>query len=212
MANTAQARALREQPFSEEEQKVVVGCLLGDGTLTKAGKNYRLRVEHQVSHLSYVWWKYQKLKRFCVTPPQAVTQHGSYRFGTVGHPWVTQLRTMFYTANGIKRIPDNLDELVNPQSIAIWFMDDGYVIHRTVGIAVHSYSQQDIEELQYLLSCNGVKTTVQVDGHGPRLYVPTESYLAFETLVKPTVNEVRCMAYKLHQPRRDHTLAPAKVG
>ena len=91
-------------------------------------------------------------------------------------------------------------------------MDDGCKVHNTVSISVHSYSEDDIGRLKNLLSAFGIYAKVHFDGHGSRLYIPTSNYSTFEKLVKPFVETVPCMAYKLPQPRRDYTLAPAKAG
>src|SRR3989442_11686492 len=102
MAHTKRANALRDLSLNQEEREVLAGCLLGDGTLSKAGKNYRLRVEHQAMHREYVNWKYQKLSRLCLNEPQFLKQHSSYRFGTVGHPELNLWRTEFYGLECIK--------------------------------------------------------------------------------------------------------------
>ena len=212
MAHTKIANALRSLSLTREECEVIAGCLLGDGTLSKAGKNYRLRVEHQAMHRELVDWKYQKLSRLCLNEPKLVKQHNSYRFGTVGHPELNQWRMECYSANSVKCIPESLVQWISPKSIAIWFMDDGYKIHRTIGIAVHCFSEEDIDRMRSVLGKFEVESQVQQDGHGKRLYVPTQSYEAFEGLVKPTMDEIPCMAYKLRQPCRDYTLAPVKAG
>lgn len=205
---------MRALSLTQEEREIIAGCLLGDGTLTRAGKNYRLRIEHQAMHREYVDWKHQKLSRLCVNGCKLVKQHNSYRFGTVGHPELNQWRTEFYGSDGVKRIPESMIRWISPVSIAVWFMDDGYKIHRTVGIAAHCFSEQDIDLLRSVLGKHEVASQTQLDGHGhgKRLYIPTGSYEVFERLVKPYVDQVPCMAYKLRQPRRDYTLAPAKAG
>jgi hypothetical protein len=94
-------------------------------------------------------------------------------------------------------VPANLQEYFSPLCLAIWFMDDGCKVHNTVSISVHSYSEDDIGRLKNLLSAFGVHTKVHFDGHGSRLYIPTSDYLTFKKLVKPFVESVPCMAYKL---------------
>lgn len=197
MAHTTCANALRKLSVTQEEREIIVGCLMGDGTLTKAGKNYRVRLEHQAKHREYVDWKYQKLARLCLNEPKYVRQHNSYRFGTVGYQELNQWRMEFYGTDGKKRIPESMVQIISPMSIAIWFMDDGYKIHRTVGIAAHNFSEEDIYLLRSILGKFGVASQIQHDGHGKRLYIPTESYETFEKLVKPYMVEIPCMAYKL---------------
>ena len=198
MSNLRIASERRGQSFTPLEREVVIGCLLGDGTLTESGKEYRLRIEHQVAHREYVDWKYDQLERFCVTPPQLVCRHQSYRFGTVGHPELTELRRAFYR-NGRKSVPELLVERITPLELAILFMDDGGKIHNTVSIALHGYSEADAELIRRALRKLGIESAWQFDGHGygRRLYIATSSYAAFKVLVKPYVDQVSCMAYKL---------------
>jgi hypothetical protein len=192
------ANKLKGYSFTLLEREVVIGCLLGDGTLSKSGKEYRLRIEHKAAHREYVDWKYCQLQRFCVTPPQFVRQHQSYRFGTVGHPELTELRQAFYK-NGVRTVPKLLEGRLSPLALAILLMDDGGRIHHTVSFALHGYFEPDAGLIRSMLRKLGIETTWQFDGHGcgRRLYIATSSYAAFKELVKPYVDQVRCMAYKL---------------
>jgi hypothetical protein len=192
------ANERKGQSFTPIEREVVIGCLLGDGTLTKSGRDYRLRIEHRAAHREYVDWKYSQLQRFCVTLPQFVQQHQSYRFGTVGHSELTELRRVFY-GNGGKRVPEFLERQFGPLALAILLMDDGSRIHNTVSFALHCYSEVDAELMRSILRRLGIESTWQFDGHdyGRRLYVATSSYATLKRLVKPYVDQVPCMAYKL---------------
>ena len=170
---------------------MVIACLLGDGTLSKSGKNYRLRIEHNSKHREYVEWKYNLLKRLCISEIQYIASHSSYRFGTIGHPEITLLRQAWYEST--KQIVDELE--LTPLIIAVWFMDDGTKHRDTIDISVHSFSLMSIEMLRKQLSKFGVETTINSDSKGFRLYVLKKSYINFKTLVSPYI--VKCMAYKL---------------
>jgi hypothetical protein len=128
----------KAKSFTAVEREFVIGCLLGDGTLSKSGKEYRLRIEHQAAHKEYVDWKYSQIQRFCVTPPRFVAKHNSYRFGTIGHPELTKLRTAFYNQS-VKRLQEKLSECITPLMLAILFLDDGGKVNNTVSFALHSY-------------------------------------------------------------------------
>jgi len=174
------------------EIEVVNACLLGDGTLSKSGKHYRLRIEHKEKHKEYVEWKFEFLKRLCISNIQYVSAHSSYRFGTVGHPEITKLRQKWYPFK--KQIVSDLR--LTPLTVAIWFMDDG-TRHRndTVNISVHSFSKASLNILQNKLFEYMIDTTINSDSKGARLYIKKKSYSNFKRLVKPYI--IRCMAYKL---------------
>ncbi len=192
------ANELKGYNFTSLEREVAIGCLLGDGTLTRSGKEYRLRIEHKAAHREFVDWKYRQLERFCVTPPQFMRQHQSFRFGTVGHPELTELRRAFYI-NSVKLVPEFLRERLSSLALAILFMDDGGRVHNSVSFALHGYSDRDVKLIQSILQKFGIESVPQCDGHSyrRRLYITTSSYATFKELVKPYVDQVSCMAYKL---------------
>jgi hypothetical protein len=191
--HTKLANKKKNFPLTLLEKKVITGCLLGDGTLTRSGRHYRLRVEHSLKHKDYLYWKFNFLKRICLSTPQYVSKHYSYRFGTVGHPEITKFKNDWYK-NGNKYIPDWFT--INPLIVAIWFMDDGTCHRNTVDFSIHCFSgENDIKKLQKLLAEYNIYTTVNYDGKGKRLYILKKSYPIFKRLVKPYI--VKCMSYKL---------------
>lgn len=191
MSRTKQSDLLKRAALTTQEIEMIIACLLGDGTLSKSGKNYRLRIEHNSKHLEYVEWKYDLLKRLCVSPIQSLSVHSSVRFGTVGHPEITKLRQTWYPQT--KQIVNGLK--LSPLMIAVWFMDDGTKHRDTVDISVHNFSKESIESLRKQLLEYEVETTINSDSKGKRLYVLKKSYPNFKKLVAPYI--VSCMAYKL---------------
>jgi len=191
VSHTKSANQIRQLSLTSLEREMVIGCLLGDGTLSRSGKNYRLRIEHSVKHSEYVTWKYGYLKRICISPVQHVVSHSSLRFGTVGHPQLSLLRHVWYQT--AKQIPNGLE--LTPFIIAIWFMDDGTKHRDTVDISIHSFSRASIEKLQKQLLKFRIDTTVNSDSKGPRLYIRKKSYPNFKKLVSPYIQ--KCIAYKL---------------
>lgn len=198
MSRSNLSEQIKGLSISETEEKVILGCLLGDATLSKSGKFYRVRIEQKADHKEYVDWKFNLLKRLCITPPQFNPGNNSYRFGTVGHPELSNLHSVFYGTD--RAINPMILEKVNALSIAIWFMDDGYSIHNTVGISTNSFSGLALEQLRELFSSFGIMTSLQTDKTGKRIYVLTKNYRLFEKIVKPYVGQVQCMAYKLLNP------------
>ena len=191
MGATRQSYNLKSLSLTPEEINFIQACLLGDGTLSKSGQHYRMRIAHKGAHKEYVNWKYANLQRLCVSKPGIDAINQSFRFGTVGHPQISGLRKLWYQPT--KQVPSKFQ--LDGKALAIWFMDDGTKIHRTVNFSVHNFSRSSIALLQKLLSQMKIMTTVQSDGKGKRLYVKQSSYAMFKRLVKPYI--VACMAYKL---------------
>ncbi len=192
MSQTKLANQIKTTKLSPTEMEIIVGCLLGDGTLSKSGKHYRLRVEHTARHKEYVKWKHNLLSRLCISNIQYSRSNSSYRFGTVGHPTISSLRQKWYPS-GNKIIAKKFR--ITPKQLAIFFMDDGTRHRDTINISVHNFARKDIENLQGQLKNFNIKTTINSDSKGFRLYVLKQSYANFKQLVKPYI--VKCMAYKL---------------
>src|SRR3989338_6049450 len=144
--------------INKNELEIIIGCLLGDATLSTSGKLYR------------------------------------FRFGTVGHPELSRLRSGFFRAD--RSIDPSILSKISNLSIAIWFMDDGYRIHNTVGISTNNFLAPALKQLQGLFKSLGIETSLQKDKQGKRLYILSSSYRSFNNLVKPYVKQVQCMAYK----------------
>lgn len=192
MSHTREANLLKQVELLPKEIEVIIGCLIGDGSLVKSGKEYRLHVNHTVRHEDYVNWKYQLLQRMCLSSPMYIPITSSIRLSTVGHSYLTKVRDQWYR-HGIKHIPNSFS--LTPLMLAIWFMDDGCKHGKSVDFSVHSFSDRSISKLRSSLRKFGIFTTVNFDGKGHRIYVRRKSYDSFKELVKPYV--VTCMAYKL---------------
>ena len=191
MSQTKLGNQLKQTALDALEKEIIVGCLIGDGSLTKAGKHYRLRIEHAFKDKEYVDWKFGLLKRLCVSNVHSVSQHRSLRFGTIGHPEMTALRQVWYRPS--KQIPS--DFVLTPMMMAIWFMDDGTKHRDTVDISVHSFSKESLDILQKQFLSFEIATTINSDSKGSRLYVLKKSYLNFKKITSPYI--VKCMERKL---------------
>ncbi len=78
--------------FSEKQQSLVLGCLLGDGYM-RCKSNAHLQVTHSIRQKLYVDWKYQLLEDFVLTPPKPYKGNGErigYRFFTRSLPVFTE--------------------------------------------------------------------------------------------------------------------------
>lgn len=192
MSQTKLANSLKKLPLTIFEKEVVAGCLLGDGSLMKSGKHYRLRINYTIRHWEYVNWKYELIKRICVSLPNFVPANSSVRVGTIGHPDLSVIREIWYR-EGFKEIPN--DFRLTPLALAIWFQDDGTKQGRSVDFSVHCFSKNSLAILQKELFKLSILSTINFDGKGNRLYIRRKSLSIFENLVKPYIQ--KCMAYKL---------------
>ena len=138
---------------------LLYGTLLGDAYLYP--HNGIIQIEQSLGHKEYLFWLFGKLKTLTTgKPPSLVTRTDrrtgketqSYRFYTRAffHEW----RPHFYSFDGVKKLPDNFENDIDPVSLLIWFMDDGGKstgVKMGVFYTLDNYSQYDIELFKHLL-------------------------------------------------------------
>ena len=135
--------------LSEVQQAIVVGSLLGDGSM-RCKTNALLEINHSSHQRSYVDWKYRHLAELVRTPPKARQGNGAriaYRFVTRSLPELTPYFRLFY-GTGRKRIPElELTEL----ALAVWFMDDGCRSRNAVYLNTQQYDETSQSTLLRIL-------------------------------------------------------------
>ncbi len=161
-------RAARTLRLTALELEVIVGCLLGDGTLLRTSSGYCFRVHHGLQQRYLVDWKYRVFQRFVRTPPR-VSGNGYY-FRTVTHPAFSVLRRAFYDGNR-KIAPINyLEWHLGGLGLATWIMDDGAADGGQLRINTQSFTVAENQDLAFLLERRfGLKMTLNYDKGYPRL-------------------------------------------
>lgn len=180
------------------QHAILVGSLLGDGTLRKQGSrtNALFEVNHAFKSKEYVDWKCQNFQEYVITPPKSRQGSGvrvAYRFTTRSLPVFTDYYFRYYK-EGKKFVP--LDLKLDPQSLAVWFMDDGTKSRSAVYLNTQQFSlteQYFLKEL--LLKSFGINSTLNRDKQYWRIRVSTESTQTLLKLIKPYV--LQCFSYKL---------------
>lgn len=185
--------------LSAPQRAILVGSLLGDGTLRRQGTrtNALLEVNHSFAFKDYVDWKYEQFRAYVLTPPQARQGRGArvaYRFTTRSLPIFTHYYEWFY-GGGRKRIPHNIT--LDPLTLAVWFMDDGTKSRSAIYLNTQQCDKPEQQCLQYaLLRTFGIRSTLNRDRTYYRLRITTESTKALEEIIRPYI--LPCFHYKLH--------------
>ncbi len=184
--------------LNQVQISVLIGSLLGDGTMRKAlGKlNALFEVNHTIIQKDYVDWKYRLLKLFVLTPPKARKGNGTriaYRFTTQSLPIFTELYNRFYV-NKRKIVPAGLQ--LDPLTLAVWFMDDGSKSRSSFYLNTQQFSLEDQQELLKILKEQfGLNANINMDKIYYRIRITTESTKRFKGIIKPYV--APSMLYKL---------------
>jgi len=184
--------------LNQVQNSVLIGSLLGDGTLRKSlGKlNALFEVNHTIKQKDYVDWKYEQLKLFVLTKPKARKGNGNriaYRFTTRSLPPFTELYNRFYV-NKRKVIPPDLQ--LDTLALAVWFMDDGSKSRSSYYLNTQQFARLDQMKLLALLKNQfGLHANLNKDKIYYRIRINTDSSKRFKKMIGPLV--LSTMKYKL---------------
>ncbi len=192
---------------TKRQREILIGTILGDGYLQRTGKrNARLKLEHSQHQKDYLWWKYEQLHNLMQDNPKRLERYNPiwkrtytyYRCQTHSLPLLGRYKRYFYDEQGLKRIPENIAQLLrSPLSLAVWFMDDGHYYPRD-GVAYIYLSRYSGEELQRLVTALkdnfGLHPQVVWKKGYPCLYFPRKETQRLMALIKPWVPP--CMKHK----------------
>lgn len=189
--------------FTEEELAIIIGIILGDGTLSipKGTKNSCLSTIHGEAQKEYSIHIAIKLRRlhsrlhFSKSKVDLRTnkRYNNYSVRLKSDKLFTNLYYMFYP-EGKKVIPDFIYAYYNEISLAYQFMDDGCKLENSYKIATNCFNVKDLLKFQYfLLNKFDIKTSLHKDNG---LYIRRESAEKFKSLIEPYI--IDSMKYKLH--------------
>ena len=190
------------QGLSRVAHEVVVGSLLGDGTLCKASSY--LGMIHCRQQEEYVRLKAAALRELRPTvvdsaySDQTGKQHLTITCRTRATRALRIMRRRFYGETG-KRVPE--DFRMTPLSLAVWFLDDGYTRVKSrncamAEIAAHSFTPGDISRLiERLCRDLGISAYVRETSPG-RIHFDAGATLRLSEAIAPYCPE--SMRYKLH--------------
>ena len=115
--------AVRHYDLHEDQLKLMLGSILGDGSLRFASDhNVSFRVGHGVEQTAYCEWKNEMLAPFA----HSIGRTGSgIGFDTVPMNQLAWLHEAVYAQDGTRTITDDLVEQLDERAIAAWYCDDG---------------------------------------------------------------------------------------
>ena len=187
-------RLARQRRLDRLQHEIIVGALLGDGTLLQTTSGWCFRVHHGLAQREYVEFKHRLLSDYVRTPPRDSGKACYFR--TVTHPEFSWYREHFY--EGRRKIApiDLLRDHLTSRGLAIWIMDDGNADGKAVRINTQSFSHAENCWLAELLgTAFGIEATVNRDKAGYRLRIAVASRNRLIELVAPHFHA--SMKYKL---------------
>ena len=149
-------RVATGQGLSALARDVVSGTLLGDGSINV--NSAHVSFSHSERQAEYAAFKAELLAELSPRSTELVVagvvggtpQYGVVQVRTLAHRALGILRREFYGER--KRVPAWIEQSLNPRSLAIWFMDDGYMRIRPnrrplAEIATNGFSDADRQVL-----------------------------------------------------------------
>lgn len=197
--------------FPQEQINVIVGTLLGDGRLEERSRGVRsytarLRIHHGEDQKDYVLWKYEILKNLVSRGPCKIVwvnpkrnlRETSWYFHTRSTREFRFFHEIFYRDRR-KVVPQKIEKLLTPQTLAVWAMDDGAYASPYFNFNTHSFEAEEQHLLQRtLLQKFGIETRLHRDRHQWKIAVQRESVSKLIKLIYPFV--IPTMRYKIEVP------------
>ncbi len=194
--------------LNSSQEQMVMGSLLGDGTITKSGA---YSCSHSMKQKKYFDHKMQILYNLHSNCSQKYTHNydhfktipESVHFTTGCNKFLYELRDIYYP-KGKKIFPYKyLKDKLEAESLAYWYCDDGSFNKKSCSIFTYGYEYSDQEKMIKLLlnkfHCefeikknNGVGRN---DDKRYYLYLPVAKSSTFLSLIRPHI--IPSMRYKL---------------
>jgi len=209
--------------FTQKQHNLLIGSLLGDGSLSKPRKVKSNFAEwHSVVQKDYLSWKNDLLKPFSRKliprpPTEVVFPNGkigqrkeSWQCYTLYHSVFYEMEKEWYLRNNdgdyilkggrrVKCLPSKLN--ITPFVLAVWFFDDGrnFSPHRQAFFSTDGFSDEECERLVDLIELGvGIKTKLRlVKKDKVEINVPAKSYFDFMDLIRDQKIPCECMDYKI---------------
>ena len=201
--------------ITKESRNLLIGMLLGDGTISN---NNVFKIAHSESQKEYLEWKVKQLKEAGIRNNgiKSYTKIKGYKTGVPVYytqlniiPFIKVLRKVFYKEKkilGNRKLLNRLDA----KGIAIWYMDDGHInIRKTkdgrpMGFYIKISTCEPKQEVQTIIDFFKEQWNINFymfhEGKKEDSYslcCGTKEGLKFIDIVKPYVSQVPSMIHKI---------------
>ena len=201
--------------ITKESRNLLIGMLLGDGTISN---NNVFKIAHSESQRDYLEWKVKQLKEAGIRNNgiKSYIKIKGYKTGVPVYytqlniiPFIKVLRKVFYKEKkilGNRKLLNRLDA----KGIAIWYMDDGHInIRKTkdgrpMGFYIKISTCEPKQEVQTIIDFFKEQWNISFymfhEGKKEDSYslcCGTKEGLKFIDIVKPYVSQVPSMVHKI---------------
>ena len=200
--------------ITKESRNLLIGMLLGDGTISN---NYVFKIAHCEEQKDYLEWKVKQLKDAGIRNNgiKSYIKTKGFNIGVNVYytqlniiPFIKVLRRVVYKQKKILGNRKLLNRL-GAREIAIWYMDDGHINIRTdkgrpCGFYIRISTCEPKEEVQTIIDYFKEQWNINFymfhegkKGDSYSLCCGTKEGLKFIDIVKPYVSQVPSMVHKI---------------
>lgn len=196
-------------PHNKDVISIIFGSLLGDAQSEKIllGVGTRFKFYQEAVHVKYLMFLHKLLSElgYCNSKlPVITTKLGSkgklkkiVKFSTWTYTSFNWIYDLWYN-NEVKHVPKCIDQYLTPLALAIWIMDVGAKVNKSLKISTNSFSYSDCLLLVKALHNNfNIKASIQSAGKKNQylIYIWKESLMDLTSIVSPYI--ISEMKYKL---------------
>lgn len=196
------------------QYETLIGTLLGDAYLTKISSiKARFSIGHSDKQRDYLEHLYKVFEDLCGTAPKdnKGKKYTTVYFNTLSSKEIFEVYNLF-VKDGVKIVPQNIEELLTARGLAYWFMDDGTscyvsitnrlkVRNSTAMLCTDAFTKNEVELLIKVLQDKfGIECNLNhpKSRKGYRIYIGTKSAQKFFDIIEPYI--IDSMRYKIKRP------------
>jgi len=191
--------------LSTEEKEVILGYLLGDGTLSVTSRYPHLRVAQCSGQKEFVKQVYKYLINWAAYNPVEDVRldvrynnyYRTYRFDTIAHPEFQSIYDLCYP-KGIKTISSQWLDQINPLGLAMWYQGDGHNLGVMAKLNTDSFSyNEQLLIIEWLKNRYNMHAYIRRESKYNKLII--SNGFEFGKIIKPYL--IKFFNYKLPNKR-----------
>jgi hypothetical protein len=201
-------------PHNYDILSLVIGSLLGDGSMEKSSNGSRFVYYQAKVNGEYLLWLHNVISNLGYAKkelPKLYSRKGStfvgndeiryyYRFRTFTFSSFDWIYDSFYPNGTRKVIPNFIDIYLSPLALAVWMMDDGTSFkNKGFKFSTNSFTLKEIKFLALILKNKyNLDSTIHKSGLNNQynIYIPKSSYYLLKKIV--SVHFHPTMYYKIN--------------
>ncbi len=198
-----------KQILNENQIQLMMGTLLGDGCLMKVNNSYILQINHGLKQKGYIEHKHKILN--CKQQIRKRIQSGFgkgkpiFRLVYQNKGTLEEIAKTIFVKNK-KKVTKKWMDIINNEGLAYWFMDDGCSVlirkkYLLIRFMTHSFSLQEQKIIISMLAKFRLIAKLRYTTRKKfrMIELNRASSEKFMDLVKPYVQNIPCMKYKIKQ-------------